>query len=61
MSCLWCHYCGDLVDTDEDPEALFDTDTKLDVVQCESCREMSEIDHRRNDAANTADDAMGDI
>lgn len=55
MSCLWCQYCGYLVDTDDDPEALFDTDTKLDVVQCESCRKMSEIDHRLNDAANAAD------
>lgn len=55
MSCLWCAYCGALVDTDDDPEALFDTDTRLDVVQCASCRERSDLGHELNRMADDAD------
>ncbi len=55
MSCMWCHYCGGLVDTDSDPDAIFDTDTQRDVVQCESCREYSDLDHALNARANDAD------
>lgn len=58
MSCLWCHYCGGLVDTDEDPEALFDTDDRLDVVMCETCRNTPIENIRENDLANEADFAL---
>ena len=55
MSCAWCQYCGALVDTDDDSEAIFDTDTQLDVIACEPCREMPEVEREINDAANDAD------
>lgn len=52
MSCMWCNCCGGLVDTDEDPEAIFDTDTRLDVVMCEPCRDTPPENIRQNDLAN---------
>lgn len=55
---MWCDYCGGLVDTDEYPGAIFDTDEKLDVVMCEACRNTPIENIRENDRANEADLAM---
>lgn len=55
---MWCDYCGGLVDTDEDPEAIFDTDERRDVVMCEDCRNTPIENIRENDRANAADLAM---
>lgn len=50
-----CDYCRELVDTDEQPDAIFDTDEKLDVLMCDQCREYSDLDHELNHLANMAD------
>lgn len=59
MSCLYCS-CGRLIDTDEDPEAIFDTETQRDVIACESCRETHEIIRELNHRANEADHSLKD-
>lgn len=60
MSCLWCEGCGNIVDSDDDPECVFDTPTRLNVVMCEACREMSDIEHELNYLANESDFAAKD-
>ena len=61
MSCLWCEECGSIVDSDDDPECIFDTDTRRDVVMCEACRNMHPVELELDYLAHEADLARASI
>jgi len=53
MSCVRCDSCGDIVDSDSDPDCFIEhLGTKLpDSIACEPCREDMELEQERYEAA----------
>ncbi len=56
MSCLWCQGChGNLIDTDNEPEAfIYDMDKWL----CEGCRDARDLEIEEGNRADAAGDAL---
>jgi hypothetical protein len=61
VSLCLCQFCGSWIDSDDDPECIYDTDTQRDVIACETCRETPAIEHELNHRANEADMALKDF
>jgi hypothetical protein len=50
-----CQFCGDLIDSDLDPECIYDTDDQLDVIACETCRTYSDMERELDYRAHESD------
>lgn len=61
MCMATCQFCGCLIDTDEFPDAIYDTDTQRDVIACEACQEMSDLSRTLNDQAVAADNQYAEV
>ena len=47
MSAIECTACGWLIDTDDDPDAIWDDADGKTHIECETCRELRALNEER--------------